>query len=75
LWRDFALSKYICAFNEEGELVQVFDLNHEEWCSGICTGEVGAMCGGCDGCGLAQAEFAGLELREGTEDEMADFYS
>jgi len=69
------VNKYICAFNEKGELVQVFSLDQSEWCRGIRSGETGAMCGGCDGCGLAQAEFTGLELREGTEDEMADFYS
>jgi len=69
------VSEYICAFNEKGELVQVFSLDQSEWCGGIRSGETGAMCGGCDGCGLAQAEFAGFNTREGTEDEMADFYS
>ena len=47
---------------DDGQVVQAFDCNTDTWCQGMRTGETGAMCGGCDGCCIAQAEYAGYDL-------------
>lgn len=48
--------------DDEGNIIQEFDCTPETWCQGMRSGETGAMCGGCDGCGIAQAEYAGYRL-------------
>lgn len=44
---------------ETGKLVQELSDDPDDYCQGIKTGEIGAMCGGCDGCLLRQAEHSG----------------